>query len=99
MKSYRRFLAELKRRKVFKVAAVYGAVGYGVLQLSDILVPALDLPDSPQVCDRFIQADLLRELGRPEEARRWYETIDQLSVFDLPYRSVAARRLAEMGPT
>lgn len=46
MKSYRRFLTELKRRRVFKVAAVYGAVGYGVLQLSDILVPALDLPDS-----------------------------------------------------
>lgn len=52
-----------------------------------------------QVRDRFIQAELLRELGRPGEARRWYETIDQLSVFDLPYRPVAARRLAEMrGP-
>ena len=46
MKSYRQLFAELKRRKVFKVAAVYGAVGYGVLQLADILVPALDLPDS-----------------------------------------------------
>jgi len=52
-----------------------------------------------QVRDRFIQAELLRELGRLEEARRWYETIDQLSVFDLPYRSVAARRLAEMTST
>ncbi|MGD8496466.1 MAG: hypothetical protein PVF05_09775 [Gemmatimonadales bacterium] len=46
MLSYRRFLAELKRRRVFRVAAVYGAVGYGVLQLADILVPALELPDS-----------------------------------------------------
>ncbi|HEM45721.1 MAG TPA: hypothetical protein ENO23_01625, partial [Alphaproteobacteria bacterium] len=49
-----------------------------------------------QVRDRFVQAELLRELGRLDEARRWYETIDQLSVFDLPYRPVAARRLTEM---
>jgi TolB-like protein len=46
MKSYQLFFAELKRRKVFKVAAVYGAVGYGVLQLADILVPAMGLPDA-----------------------------------------------------
>jgi TolB-like protein/Flp pilus assembly protein TadD len=43
---YKRFFAELKRRKVFKVAAVYGAVTFGVLQLADILVPAMQLPDS-----------------------------------------------------
>lgn len=49
-----------------------------------------------QVRDRFIQAELLRELGRRDEARRWYATIDQLSVFDLPYRATAARRLAEL---
>ncbi len=41
---YQRFFAELKRRRVFKVAAVYGAVGFGVLQLADILVPVLELP-------------------------------------------------------
>lgn len=49
-----------------------------------------------QVRERFVQAELLAELGRPDEARGWYETIDQLSVFDLPYRPVARRRLAEM---
>jgi TolB-like protein/Flp pilus assembly protein TadD len=43
---YQRLFAELKRRKVFKVAAVYGAVSFGVLQLADILVPAMELPDS-----------------------------------------------------
>jgi TolB-like protein len=42
---YQRLLAELKRRKVFKVAAVYGAVCFGVLQAADIMVPAMDLPD------------------------------------------------------
>ncbi len=43
---YQRFFAELKRRKVFRVAAVYGAVAFVVLQVADILVPALHLPDS-----------------------------------------------------
>ena len=43
---YQRLFAELKRRKVFKVAAVYGAVCFGVLQVADILVPAMQLPDS-----------------------------------------------------
>ncbi|MDT8435905.1 MAG: hypothetical protein RRA92_04030 [Gemmatimonadota bacterium] len=46
-----------------------------------------------QVRERFVQAELLRELGRPEEARRWYETIDQLSLFDVPYRAAARQRL------
>jgi len=44
--SYQRFFAELKRRKVFRVAAVYGAVTFVVLQAADILVPALALPDA-----------------------------------------------------
>ncbi len=43
--SYQRFFAELKRRKVFQVAAVYGAAMFGVLQAADVLVPALHLPE------------------------------------------------------
>jgi len=46
LKSYQQFFAELKRRKVFKVAAVYGAAGFGVLQLADILVPVLEMSDA-----------------------------------------------------
>jgi len=42
---YQRFFAELKRRKVFQVAAVYGAAMFGVLQAADVLVPALHLPE------------------------------------------------------
>jgi len=42
---YQRFFAELKRRKVFRVMAVYGVVGFVVLQVVDLLVPALLLPD------------------------------------------------------
>lgn len=37
-------LAELKRRKVFRVTAVYGATSFAILQLADILVPSLRLP-------------------------------------------------------
>jgi hypothetical protein len=32
-----RFLAELKRRRVFRVAAVYGATAFVVLQVADLL--------------------------------------------------------------
>jgi hypothetical protein len=49
-----------------------------------------------QVRERFVQAELLAALGRVDEARRWYETIDQLSLFDIPYRPAAERRLAEL---
>lgn len=47
--------------------------------------------------ERFLQAELLHALGRDEEARRYYETIDQVSRFDVPYRPAAARRLSEIG--
>jgi adenylate cyclase len=43
--AYQRFFAELKRRKVFRVTAVYGAVSFGVLQAADILFPRIGLPD------------------------------------------------------
>jgi len=43
--SYQRFLAELKRRRVFRVMAVYGVVGFVVLQVVDLAVPALLLPE------------------------------------------------------
>ena len=43
--AYQRFLAELKRRNVFRVMAVYGIVGFIVLQVVDLAVPALLLPE------------------------------------------------------
>lgn len=39
------FFNELKRRNVFRVAAAYIIVGWLLLQASDILVPALRLPE------------------------------------------------------
>jgi hypothetical protein len=41
---YQRFLAELKRRRVFRVAAVYGATAFVVVQAADVLQEALRLP-------------------------------------------------------
>jgi tetratricopeptide (TPR) repeat protein len=46
-KGYQAFFAELKRRHVFKVAAVYGVVSFGVLQAADLLIEGLQL--SPDV--------------------------------------------------
>lgn len=42
---YQRFFAELKRRRVFRVMAVYGAVSFVVLQVADIALPGLGLPE------------------------------------------------------
>jgi len=39
-----RLLAELKRRKVFRLAALYGTAGFVVVQAADVFVPALGLP-------------------------------------------------------
>ena len=39
-----KFWQELKRRKVFKVIAMYAATAFILLQLADILAPALSLP-------------------------------------------------------
>jgi TolB-like protein/Tfp pilus assembly protein PilF len=36
----------LKRRRVFRVMALYGAASFAVLQAADILLPALGLPES-----------------------------------------------------
>jgi adenylate cyclase len=38
------FLQELRRRRVVRVALIYGAAAFVVLQAADILVPALHLP-------------------------------------------------------
>jgi len=38
-------LAELRRRKVFRVAVVYAAIAFVVWQIAEIAVPGLNLPD------------------------------------------------------
>jgi TolB-like protein/Flp pilus assembly protein TadD len=43
---YQRFFAELKRRRVFRLMALYGAASFAILQGVDLLVPVLGLSDS-----------------------------------------------------
>ena len=43
--AFQRLLAELKRRRVFRVAAVYGATAFVVVQVADLLQEALRLPE------------------------------------------------------
>ena len=45
---------------------------------------------------RFLQAELLREAGRLEEAAGWYQSIAQRSPYELVYRAAARERLAEI---
>ncbi len=40
------YVSELKRRKVYRVAAVYAIVAFGVWQVADIAFPGLGLPDT-----------------------------------------------------
>ena len=40
-----RFLAELKHRKVYRAAVVYAAVGWALLEMADVVLPRLGLPD------------------------------------------------------
>jgi hypothetical protein len=39
-----RFFQELRRRRVFRVAAAYGVVGFVLAQAADLLFKALNLP-------------------------------------------------------
>ena len=50
-------LTELKRRKVVRVALVYGIVAFAVMQVADIMVPALNLP--PQFVTFVVATALL----------------------------------------
>jgi TolB-like protein len=40
-----RWFAEMKRRRVFRVIAVYGAVSFGVIELADLIFPLVRLPE------------------------------------------------------
>ena len=53
----RRFLAELRRRKVYRAAVVYLAVALASLELVDALVPATTLP--PWADELFVALAIL----------------------------------------
>jgi adenylate cyclase len=43
--SYQRLFAEFKRRNVFRVAAVYGATAFVVIEAADLIFPRIPLPE------------------------------------------------------
>ncbi len=45
-RAYQRLFAELKRRRVFSSAAIYGGAAFVIFGAADFMVPALRLPDS-----------------------------------------------------
>jgi TolB-like protein/Flp pilus assembly protein TadD len=42
---YQRFFAELKRRRVFRLMAAYGAIAFAFLQVADVVFAGLGLPE------------------------------------------------------
>lgn len=46
---------------------------------------------------RFLQAELLRDVGRTEEAAGWYGSLVQRSPYELVYRTAAQDRLRALG--
>ena len=45
LSGFQAFVGTLKRRRVVRVALVYGAVAYAVLEAADLVIPTLQLPD------------------------------------------------------
>ena len=54
-------------------------------------------PFFSQTSQRYLRAELLREVGRTREASAWYSSIAQRSPYELIYAEPARRRLEEMG--
>lgn len=49
-----------------------------------------------RIAERYLRAEILLELGRYDEAKRWFSTLGEISPSDLPYRSVAQLRMSEI---
>ncbi len=49
-----------------------------------------------QTLERFLAAEILFELGRYDEAIRWYANISQIAPFEVAHRSLAYLRLGEI---
>ena len=58
--------------------------------------PLLCSPIYSLAFPRFLRAELLHRLGRNEEALRWYRSLTELFIHDIPYRAPALAKLAEI---
>ena len=49
-----------------------------------------------EALDRFYRAELLRRLGRADEARGWYASMAQRATYELPYVAPSQLQLAKL---
>ena len=93
------FAAHLAR-SVRAQAARAGGDAERALQLLGMSPPivwyqlAVASPVFSGVLERYLRAELLEELGRPEEAIGWYESLGESSPYELPYLGPAQLRLS-----
>ncbi len=64
--------------------------------LDRLALTAVASPFFSLASQRYLRAELLRELGRPEEAAGWYAAIAERSPYELVYAPAARRRLKEI---
>jgi hypothetical protein len=78
-----------------QLTAALAAFDRGRLVVSEGL---LDGPVGDQGTERFARAEVLRALGRTDEARAWYSSLGYTSLDLAIYAAPAAQRLAAMRP-
>ena len=93
------FAAHLAQSVRAQVARAAGDVA-GALQLLGTAPPivwyqlAVASPVFAGVLERYMRAELLEELGRPDEAIGWYASLGESSPYELPYLAPAQLRLS-----
>jgi tetratricopeptide (TPR) repeat protein len=59
-------------------------------------ITAFAFPELSQARERFLRAEALAQLGRGEEALRWFGSFAEFSPYDMLYSAVGHRRRGEI---
>ena len=83
--SWRGFYEELKERRVIRVATLYVILFWPVVQVADILSPALELPAEAEVASVGGRVYLRFDHAPKPLVAQWYRSLRQLflSRFDV----------------
>jgi len=52
MRSYQQFFAEMKRRRVFRVMAAYGIIGFGIIEAAEAICTPIEERTRPMILGR-----------------------------------------------